>query len=155
MNHLVQMYTDGSCLGNPGPGGWGVVLLYKGHIKELSGGEVQSTNNRMELTAVINGFAALKRPSIVDVITDSMYVKDGITTWLARWKKNNWRGTQNKKIANADLWQDLYNHIAVHETVTSTWVQGHAITRYNNIADLLAREQALYYKYGETNGKNT
>ena len=134
----VVIYTDGACSGNPGPGGWGVVLSWNGTEKELHGGEPQTTNNRMELTAAIQALAALQRPSQVQLHTDSKYVLDGITKWINGWQRNGWLTAAKKPVKNADLWQQLTKAIERHE-VTWTWVKGHAGDPGNERADELAR----------------
>lgn len=133
----VDLYTDGACKGNPGPGGWGVVLRYGAHEKSLYGGEPHTTNNRMELRAVIEGFKALKRPSRVRVHTDSQYVQKGISEWLPEWKRRNWRTRGGGAVKNQDLWQALDAAAAVHE-VQWHWVRGHAGHPGNEAADRLA-----------------
>lgn len=138
MNDLVTIYTDGACSGNPGPGGWGVILSYKGHKKELSGGERQTTNNRMELTAVIEGLSALTRPCRVNVVTDSKYVVDAITLgWARKWRAQGWMRNKKEKALNPDLWETLLNLLDRHE-VTFTWVKGHAGHPENERCDELA-----------------
>ena len=138
MNDLVTIYTDGACSGNPGPGGWGVILSYKGHKKELSGGERQTTNNRMELTAVIEGLSALTRPCRVNVVTDSKYVVDAITLgWARKWRAQGWMRNKKEKALNPDLWEALLNLLDRHE-VTFTWVKGHAGHPENERCDALA-----------------
>ncbi len=138
MNDLVTIYTDGACSGNPGPGGWGVILSYKGHKKELSGGERQTTNNRMELTAVIEGLSALTRPCRVNVVTDSKYVVDAITLgWARKWRAQGWMRNKKEKALNPDLWEALLNLLDRHE-VTFTWVKGHAGHPENERCDELA-----------------
>ena len=134
----VTMYTDGACSGNPGPGGWGTVLIYGKHRMEMSGGEAETTNNRMEMMAVIRGMEALKRPSEVDIYTDSTYVLKGITEWLAGWKKNGWRTAARKPVKNVDLWQRLDEALDRHE-VNWIWVKGHSGVPENERADELAR----------------
>ncbi len=135
----VEMYTDGACSGNPGPGGWGVLLRFKGVEKELCGGEEETTNNRMELSAAIHGLRALTRPVKIDLYTDSTYVKDGITKWIHNWKKNGWKTAAKKPVKNADLWQQLEDALAKHE-VDWHWVKGHDGHEDNERADALARE---------------
>jgi ribonuclease HI len=131
------MYSDGACQGNPGPGGWGVLLRFRGNEKELSGGEPATTNNRMELTAVIRGFEALTRPCRVVVTTDSQYVRNGITDWIQRWRRNGWRTADRKPVKNSDLWQRLDDLVGAHE-VEWHWVKGHAGHPENERADRLA-----------------
>jgi len=133
----VELYTDGACQGNPGPGGWGVLLRYGGVEKELSGAEPATTTNRMELTAVIRGLEALKRPCRVVVTTDSQYVRNGITDWIRRWRRNGWRTADRQAVKNSDLWQQLDQVAAGHE-VEWRWVKGHAGHPGNERADRLA-----------------
>ncbi|AOY00341.1 ribonuclease HI [Jeongeupia sp. USM3] len=133
----VTIYTDGACKGNPGPGGWGALLQYGGQEKELFGGERDTTNNRMELTAVIEALAVLKRPCEVALWTDSQYVKNGIETWIHNWKKNGWKTADKKPVKNADLWQKLDAEVARH-AVGWHWVKGHAGHEFNERADQLA-----------------
>jgi ribonuclease HI len=133
----VELYSDGACQGNPGPGGWGVLLRFRGNEKELSGGEPATTNNRMELTAVIRGFEALTRPCRVVVTTDSQYVRNGITVWIQRWRRNGWRTADRKPVKNSDLWQRLDELVSAHE-VEWHWVKGHAGHPENERADRLA-----------------
>lgn len=137
MSRIVKIYTDGACKGNPGPGGWGALLLYQGKEKELWGGELETTNNRMELLAAIKGLEALNRPCEVCLLTDSQYVKKGITEWLANWKKKNWKTAANKPVKNADLWQVLDEQVVKHKVVWQ-WVKGHAGDIGNERADQLA-----------------
>lgn len=132
------MFTDGACSGNPGPGGWGVILRAGTHEKELNGGEAQTTNNRMELTAVIEGLNALKKPSDVVVHTDSKYVMDGVTQWLAGWKARGWKTAAKAPVKNQDLWVLLDEALARH-SVRWVWVKGHAGHAENERADALAR----------------
>ncbi|MBS0290507.1 MAG: ribonuclease HI [Proteobacteria bacterium] len=140
--NIVKMYTDGACSGNPGPGGWGVVLLYGMQQKTLNGAEANTTNNRMELMAAIEGLKALKRSCHVEVTTDSEYVKKGITEWMKSWKLKNWRTANNKPVKNQDLWQALDEEIKRHH-VTWHWVKGHSGHPENEKADTLAREAIL------------
>jgi ribonuclease HI len=133
----VILYTDGACKGNPGPGGWGVVLRYGDVQKTLHGGEAATTNNRMELMAAIKGLAALKRPCSVDLYTDSQYVRKGITEWLSGWKRNGWRTASKKPVKNEDLWRALDAETAKHQ-VNWHWVKGHAGVPGNELADELA-----------------
>ncbi len=144
---VVEMFCDGACLGNPGPGGWAVILRWRGVEKELAGGEALTTNNRMELTAAIAGFAALKRDAAVRVTTDSTYVRDGITRWLAAWKRNGWRTADRKPVKNIDLWQQLDALIAGHR-VEWLWVRGHSGHPENERADRLARAAAQRVRDG-------
>jgi ribonuclease HI len=137
MSEIINVYTDGACKGNPGPGGWGVLMQWNGHEKELFGGEAQTTNNRMELRAVIEALAVLKRDTPVRVHTDSKYVHDGITSWIHNWKKRGWKTAGKKPVKNADLWQQL-DALAVQYTVTWVWVKGHSGHHGNERADALA-----------------
>ncbi|RED48578.1 ribonuclease HI [Aestuariispira insulae] len=134
----VEIFTDGACSGNPGPGGWGALLRWKGTEKELSGGEQDTTNNRMELMAAIAALEALKRPKKVVLTTDSIYVRDGITKWIHGWKKNGWKTAAKKPVKNADLWQRLEAAMAPHDVVWK-WVKGHAGHLENERVDELAR----------------
>ncbi len=138
MKH-VEIFTDGACSGNPGPGGWGAILRYKGVEKELSGAEPETTNNRMELMAAIAALEALKEPVEVDLHTDSEYLKKGITEWLPQWKARGWKTAAKKPVKNADLWQRLEAAMAPHR-VRWHWVKGHAGHAENERADALARE---------------
>jgi len=137
VDKLVEIYTDGACRGNPGPGGWGALLRYDDHEKKLFGGEPETTNNRMELTAVIQGLNSLKRRCKVKVTTDSVYVKDGITSWIHNWKKRNWKTASKKPVKNKDLWQALDEAVQQHD-IEWHWVKGHAGHLENEIADQLA-----------------
>jgi ribonuclease HI len=134
----VVVYTDGACSGNPGPGGWGSVLIYRGHRRELSGGETLTTNNRMELMAVIKALEALKRPCMITIHTDSTYVMKGMTEWLAQWKRRDWKTAAKKPVKNVDLWQHLEKAIDSHQ-VEWKWVKGHSGVPENERADELAR----------------
>ncbi len=138
---IVSMYTDGSCLGNPGPGGWGVVLRWNGSEKELSGGEPATTNNRMELMAAIRALQGLSRAVQVEIYTDSTYVRDGITKWIHNWKRNGWKTAAKKPVKNDDLWRELDEQMQRHN-VTLHWVKGHAGHPENERADDLARAAA-------------
>ena len=135
---VVDIFTDGACSGNPGPGGWGVILRYDGEEKELHGGEPATTNNRMELMAAIAGLEALKRPCRVHLFTDSTYVRDGVTKWIHGWKKNGWRTADKKPVKNVELWQRLDAARAPHQ-VDWIWVKGHSGHPENERADQLAR----------------
>ena len=141
----VEIFTDGACKGNPGPGGWGAVLRMGSHEKELSGAEPGTTNNRMELTAVISALAALNQPCEVQLYTDSRYVIDGITGWIFGWQKNGWKNSQKKPVLNADLWQALLEAKRRHK-VSWHWVKGHAGHPENERADQLASDAALTAK---------
>ena len=134
----IEIFTDGACSGNPGPGGWGALLRYKGNERELCGGEASTTNNRMELLAAIMALEALKRPSPVDLHTDSTYLRDGITKWIHGWKRNGWKTAAKKPVKNVDLWQRLEAALTPHE-VRWHWVKGHAGHPDNERADALAR----------------
>jgi ribonuclease HI len=139
MMQSVEIYSDGACKGNPGPGGWGVLLRYGKHEKQLYGGERETTNNRMELMAVIAGLQGLKRSSHVRVVTDSQYVKNGITQWIHNWKRNGWKTAARKPVKNADLWQRLDQEVAKHQ-VEWKWVKGHSGHPENELADRLANK---------------
>lgn len=138
MDEWVEMFTDGACRGNPGPGGWGVLLRFRGAEKRLHGGVSDTTNNRMELTAVIKGLQALKRSSKVRVSTDSRYVQQGITDWIRRWKANGWKTAGRQPVKNADLWRKLDELVVTHE-VKWRWIKGHSGHPDNEQADALAR----------------
>ncbi len=133
----VEVFTDGACKGNPGPGGWGALMRYGAHVKELFGGETQTTNNRMELMAVIQALEALKRQSHVILTVDSRYVQDGVERWLPRWKRNGWKTKQGGAVKNQDLWQRLDQALAGHQ-VSWRWVRGHSGHVDNERADQLA-----------------
>lgn len=137
----VLIYTDGSCLGNPGPGGWGAVLMYQEHQTLLSGGELKTTNNRMELLAAIEAIHHLKEPCQIDLFTDSIYVQRGMTEWIHGWRKNEWRNSQKKPIKNVDLWQKLNHSVSIHQ-INWYWVKGHSGNPFNELADKLATEAA-------------
>jgi ribonuclease HI len=139
---MVEIATDGACKGNPGPGGWGVVMRSGASEKELSGGEPMTTNNRMELTAAIRGLEALKRPCLVKLSTDSRYVMDGLTKWLKGWQRNGWRTASRQPVKNADLWQELIAAAAPHR-IEWQWVKGHAGHPENERADQLASDAAI------------
>ena len=136
----VIMYTDGACRGNPGPGGWGALITFEDSTKEVFGGKLDVTNNQMELSAAIEGLAALKEPCNVDLFTDSKYVMDGITQWIHNWKKNNWRTAAKKDVKNKELWQRLDELINFH-LVQWHWVKGHSGDEGNEMADLLANKR--------------
>ncbi len=145
--NAIEIYTDGACSGNPGPGGWGVLLRWRGHEKELSGGEDDTTNNRMELMAAIQALESLKRPSHVDLHTDSTYVRDGITKWIHGWKRNGWKTSAKKPVKNEDLWKRLDAALADHQ-VSWHWVKGHSGHPENERADELATTAAQAIKNG-------
>ena len=140
--HQVKIATDGACKGNPGPGGWGVVIRSGTREKELSGGESLTTNNRMELQAAIEGLNALRRPCHVTLATDSVYVKDGITKWVHGWQRNGWRTADKKPVKNVELWQALVEAVKPHR-IDWVWVKGHAGDPDNERADRLASDAAL------------
>ncbi|MEQ9449441.1 MAG: ribonuclease HI [Rhodospirillaceae bacterium] len=144
-NEVVELFTDGACLGNPGPGGWAVLLRYGDAEREVSGGEPETTNNRMELMAVIEGLRCLTRPSRVSVTTDSQYVQKGITEWIKGWKARGWKTSNKKPVKNADLWQALDEARTGHE-VTWHWVRGHAGHEENERVDAMARGEAETFR---------
>jgi len=137
MTAPVVIYTDGACKGNPGPGGWGALLQYGRRERELFGGELRTTNNRMELIAVIRALESLKRTATVEIYTDSQYVKNGIETWINVWKRNGWKTSDRKPVKNADLWVELDGLVREHD-IRWHWVKGHADTEGNQRADALA-----------------
>ncbi len=137
MSQTVELYTDGACRGNPGPGGWGAILVYGKHKREMCGGEPESTNNRMELMAVIQGLAALNRHCPVTITTDSKYVMQGIQSWIQNWKKNGWKTAAKKPVKNVELWQQLDAEVNKHQ-VSWQWVKGHSGHPMNERADALA-----------------
>ncbi|MCQ8780735.1 ribonuclease HI [Mangrovibrevibacter kandeliae] len=141
----VEIYTDGACSGNPGPGGWGAILRFDGQQKEISGGEAVTTNNRMELTAAIEALTMLKRACAVDLHSDSQYLRDGITKWIHGWKKNGWKTADKKPVKNAELWQALDAQRQRHD-VAFRWVRGHAGHDMNERADELARAGMAPFK---------
>lgn len=141
----IIIYTDGACSGNPGPGGWGALLIYADHQKEIMEGAFETTNNRMELTAAIEALNALKHPCNITLHTDSTYVKDGITKWIENWKKNGWRTAARKPVKNADLWQDLDQAVQRHD-IAWKWVKGHNGDEGNERADELANMGLNNYK---------
>lgn len=142
----VEIFCDGACLGNPGPGGWAALLRFKGNEKEVAGGEALTTNNRMELRAAIEGLNALSRPCRVAVTTDSQYVKNGITQWIHGWKKKGWKTADKKDVKNADLWQLLDAAQARHARVSWHWVRGHDGHAENERVDVLARTEAEKFR---------
>lgn len=142
MRKQIELFTDGACSGNPGPGGWGAILRFGAHERELSGGEKNTTNNRMELTAVIEGLLALKEPCDVILTTDSKYVADGLSKgWAANWKKNGWRKADKKPALNPDLWDELLRLTEIHN-LTINWIKGHAGHTENERCDALAVAQS-------------
>ena len=145
MNKHVLLYTDGACSGNPGPGGWACILVYNEIEKEFSDGEHETTNNRMEMTAVIKGLQALKEPCSIDLYTDSKYVLEGATKWLAGWQEKGWKRADKKPVLNVDLWQILSEQMARHE-ITWHWVKGHAGNPFNERVDSLAVSQRDAHK---------
>ena len=146
MRKEVELFTDGACSGNPGPGGWGAILRFGAREKELSGGAADTTNNRMELTAVIEGLLALKEPCNVILTTDSRYVADGITKgWAANWKKNGWRKADKKPALNPDLWDELLRLAEIHN-LTINWIKGHAGHSENERCDALAVAESQKFK---------
>jgi ribonuclease HI len=138
-NDKTVIYTDGACSGNPGRGGWGALLIYKENKKEINGGEIFTTNNRMELIAVIEALKLLKRSCNIEIYTDSQYVKKGVTEWLVNWKKNNWKNSQKEEVKNKDLWVELDKLLKNHN-IEWNWVKGHAGNIYNERVDFLARQ---------------
>jgi ribonuclease HI len=135
--NTIVIYTDGACSGNPGPGGWGSVLLFNGHRRELSGGDAETTNNQMEMMAVIQALESLKRPCSVMIYTDSVYVMKGMTEWIEQWKKRNWKTAAKKPVKNVELWQRLEQAVSPHQ-VEWQWVKGHSGVPGNERADELA-----------------
>ena len=144
MSRRVSIWTDGACSGNPGPGGWGAVLRYGGHEKELRGGEALTTNNRMELTAAIEALESLNRPCEVALHTDSQYLRGGVTEWITSWKSNGWRTASRKPVKNEDLWRRL-DAAAERHAIEWRWVKGHAGDELNERADKLARKGLAPY----------
>lgn len=142
----IIIHTDGACSGNPGPGGWGAILDYNATRKELYGGEANTTNNRMELTAAIKALKAITRPCKVEMHVDSQYVKDGITKWISNWQRNGWKTADKKPVKNVELWQDLVEAIKYHD-ISWHWVKGHAGHSDNERADELARLGMAPFKY--------
>ena len=135
----IKIYTDGACVGNPGPGGWSAIILEETGKKELFGGEKLTTNNRMEMMAAIKALEYFEKSSKITLTTDSGYVKDGITKWLENWKKNNWKTSSKKPVKNKDLWQEL-DSLSSRHTISWKWVKGHSGHRENEIADMLANK---------------
>jgi len=135
----IEIFTDGACKGNPGPGGWGALLRYQGKEKSLFGGELDTTNNRMEMMAVIEALRNLKRPCEIKITTDSVYVKNGITSWIMGWKQRGWKTAAKKPVKNVDLWKQLDEEVAKHK-IEWHWVKGHSGHRENEIADDLANQ---------------
>jgi ribonuclease HI len=150
--NTVTIHTDGACSGNPGPGGWGAILEGGDKVRELSGAEGHTTNNRMEMMAAIAALEALKRPCTVDLHTDSQYLKDGITKWITNWKRNGWRTADKKPVKNIDLWQRLDTALAQHE-LRWHWVKGHAGHDLNERADQLAREAIAQWRAAQGGGQ--
>jgi len=144
----VQLITDGACLGNPGPGGWAALLRHEARTREIFGCEPLTTNNRMELTAAIQGLRAIKESCEVEVVTDSEYVKNGITQWIHAWKRNQWKRSDKKPVLNVDLWRELDEAVARHKT-TWVWTKGHASHPDNNRADELANLAAREQRSGD------
>ncbi len=147
MSDVVTIYTDGACSGNPGPGGWAAILLYKGKEKELSGGEAMTTNNRMELTAAIESLKALKRPCRVELFTDSQYLRKGMLEWMQNWKSRGWKTADKKPVKNEDLWRSLDDLTQIHQ-IQWNWVKGHADNPLNVRADELAVAALQPFKEG-------
>ena len=145
MTDRVEIYTDGACSGNPGIGGWGAYLTYKDNVKELSGSAENTTNNRMELVAAIEGLKILKKSSKVNLYTDSVYLKDGITKWIFNWQKNNWKNANKKDVKNKDLWIQLLEVVNKHD-INWIWVKGHEGNKGNGIADKLATSAISNFK---------
>ena len=134
----IIIYTDGACSGNPGVGGWGAILMFKEHEKKILGGNKETTNNQMEIRAVIEALKTIKKPAEIIIYTDSKYVMDGITKWINGWKKNGWRTADRKAVKNSELWQELDSEVSKHK-IEWRWVKGHSGDKYNDIADELAR----------------
>lgn len=153
MQKHVNVFTDGSCLGNPGPGGYGALLIYKEHKKELSGGFKLTTNNRMELLAPIEALKSLKEPCKVTITTDSQYVRQGITSWIHNWIKNNWKTASKQPVKNVDLWKALHEEVKRHD-VEWKWVKGHSGHAENELVDDLARDAASSPNLADDKGFN-
>ncbi len=141
----VQIFTDGSSLGNPGPGGWCAILRYNDHQKILKGGKKETTNNEMEIKAVLEALKALKEPCEVDLYTDSNYVAKAIKEWIYKWSKNEWKGSSKKEIAHKDMWQEIYRLLNIHR-VKPIWVKAHSGHKENEICDRIAKEEASKFK---------
>ena len=144
---MIKIYTDGACSGNPGKGGWGAILLYGDKEKRINGFDPETTNNKMELKAVIEALKIIKKNIKIEIHTDSIYVKDGITKWIFAWKKNDWKNSKKQKVKNYELWQELDSLVQKYD-IDFFWVKGHNGDKYNEIADELARkaiEQNLHY----------
>ena len=141
----IIIYTDGACSGNPGVGGWGAVLIYKHNKKEISGFNSSSTNNKMELTAIIKALEQLKKKCSVEIFTDSKYVKDGITQWIKKWQQNGWKNSKKEDVKNKDLWLKLLELSSIH-IIQWHWVKGHSDNKYNNRADFLATNEIKKFK---------
>lgn len=139
MKHVI-IYTDGACRGNPGPGGWGALLRYGQNEKVISGAELATTNNRMELTAAIKALESVREPCIIELHTDSQYLQKGMTEWLPSWKKKHWKKADNKPVKNADLWQELDKQVSRHEKIKWYWVKGHSGHLENDRVDALAND---------------
>lgn len=140
IDEIVTIYTDGACSGNPGIGGWGAILIYNKISKEISGGEIDTTNNKMELKAVIESIKILKRKCKINIYTDSLYVKNGITNWINNWKQNGWKNSKKQPILNQELWQEL-DILTQKHTIEWFWVKGHNNNELNELADKLARNE--------------
>ncbi len=149
MKHRVEIWTDGACSGNPGPGGWGAILRYGDKQKEMTGGEAQTTNNRMELSAAIGALEALTRPCKIVLHTDSQYLRGGVLTWMSNWKRNGWRTADKKPVKNEDLWRQLDAAREKHE-IDWRWIKGHAGHEMNERADELARQGMAPYLSAKT-----
>ena len=137
---VVEIYTDGACSGNPGPGGWGVLLKFGDATKTISGYSLETTNNKMEILAAIEALKAVKKTCNIKIYTDSRYLQQGITQWVHNWKKNNWKNSRKEPVKNADLWQELLKQLQGHDNVSWVWVKAHSDNEGNNIADRLAVE---------------
>lgn len=139
---LIEIYTDGACLGNPGKGGWGAILIYKNHQKKIAGAKANTTNNQMELTAVIEALKQIKKPLKIIIHTDSQYVREGITLWINSWKKNGWKTANKTPVKNSELWQEL-DQLNQSYQIEWRWVKAHNGNKYNELVDQLARDEAL------------